>query len=114
MQKTYNGIMQEFFARLWLFNFTKIMIVSKGKKSKNTVGDVYWKANFKFILEWVVLNFKKVVVLKRGILKELERLIKKSTEKRKRYSRSYPREIKRPSSPYKHNSTILVVNGVKV
>ncbi len=112
--KKFNGLMQEFFARLWLFNFTKMMMVSKGKIQKRTIGETYYKANFKFIVEWVVLNFKRVIFLRRGVLKELEKLVKKSTEKRKRYSRSYTREIKSPSSSYKHNSTIMVVNGVKI
>ncbi len=103
---TYNGILQELYARFWLFNFTKIQIFFREKKQIRIMGKIYFRANFKLCVEWIVNNFYKILKKKRAVFKPLERLIKISTEKRKRYSRSYPRQIKRPASPYVYNNVI--------
>jgi IS4 transposase len=111
--KKYNGILQEFFVRLWAFNFSKILMFSKGKKTR-IIGESYERANFKLCQEWVLRNIFSILKRKRGIFKRFKELIKKSTERRKRYFRSYPREIKTPASPYKRNNTVWIVNGKPV
>jgi len=110
----YNNILQELFARLWLFNATKILCFNRGDIRHNPTSNKYRKVNFKLCVEWFVRNFEDVVNAARGIFKKLKSLLKVSTEKRKRYSRSYERQIKSPASPYKYNNTIMKVNGIKI
>lgn len=110
----YNNILQELFARLWLFNATKILCFNRGDIRHDPTSNGYRKVNFKLCVEWFVRNFNDVVNGRRGVFKKLSRLMKVSTERRKRYSRSYKREIKSPGSPYKINNTIMKINGVRV
>src|SRR5690606_18859683 len=112
--KDYNNILQELYARLWLFNATKALCFNRGDIRHDPTSDVYRKTNFKLCVEWFVRKFKDVMGARRGIYKELKNVMKISTEIRKRYSRSYKREIKTPASPYKRNNTIMKVNGVRV
>jgi IS4 transposase len=108
--KKYNGILQEFFARLWAFNFSKILMFQKGKYARK-IGESYQRANFKLCQEWVLRHILAILKNKRGIFQGLKKLIKKSTERRKRYTRSYKRELKGPASPYERNNTVWVING---
>jgi hypothetical protein len=110
----YNNILQELYARLWLFNATKILCFNRGDIRHNPTSNVYQKTNFKLCVEWIVRKFNEVITGQRGIFKELKNLMRISTEKRKRYSRSYKREIKSPGSPYKYNNTIMKVNGIRI
>ncbi len=110
----YNNILQELYARLWLFNATKIMCFNRGDIRHDPTSNVYQKINFKLCVEWIVRKFDDVMSGRRGVFKELKNLMRISTEKRKRYSRSYKREIKSPGSPYKYNNTIMKVNGIRI
>lgn len=110
----YNNILQELYARLWLFNATKVLCFNRGDIRHDPTSSVYWKVNFKLCVEWFVRKFKEVMAARRGIFKELRNVMRISTEKRKRYSRSYKREIKTPASPYKRNNTIMKVNGIRI
>lgn len=112
--RDYNNILQELFARFWLFNATKIMCFCRGDIRHDPISNEYRKINFKVCVEWFVRNFDKIVKGARGIFKGLKRLMKKSTEKRKRYTRTFKREIKSPGSPYKYNNTIFKINGVRM
>jgi len=112
--RDHNNILQELYARLWLFNATKALCYNRGDIRHDPSSEVYWKVNFKLSVEWFVRKFKEVMSGSRGIFKELKNVMRISTEKRKRYSRSYKREIKTPASPYKRNNTIMKVNGVRV
>lgn len=112
--KDYNNILQELYARLWLFNATKALCFNRGDIRHDPTKDIYRKINFKLCVEWFIRKFKEVMGAKRGIFKELKEVMRISTETRKRYSRSYKREIKTPASPYKRNNTIMKVNGVRV
>ena len=40
-----------------------------------------------------------------GLFNSIQLLIKRSTEKRKRRSRTHPRELRSPASPYPYNNT---------
>jgi hypothetical protein len=104
-----NGLLQEFFTRMWLFNFTKIQIFFRSKKHKRENGGTYYRTNFKLCCEWIVRKFPLLLKRKLTIFKEIDELIRISTEKRKRYSRSFEREIKRPASKYKYNNTVWLV-----
>lgn len=104
--KLTNGILQELYASLWLMNFTKIQILQNSpKKLLNIRNWNYEKPNFKLILNHIVSLLPKIFKRIRGLFKELKILINLSTEKRKHYSRAYPRELKTPASPYKYNNT---------
>ena len=100
-----NGIMQEIYALLWLINFTKILMQFSGKKPLNPMSRRYEKPNFKLILNFIVKIMPKIWKRIADVIRHIQRLIKDSTERRKRYSRSYPREIKSPASPYPYNNT---------
>lgn len=103
--KNYNGILQELYARFWKINFTKISMAKAGQKPLDPDKDVYKKANFKliynFIGDWILRYWKKLQYL----IAYVKPLIRRSTEKRKRWSRSYERVIKSPASPYKYDNT---------
>jgi hypothetical protein len=104
--KSLNGILQELFAAFWLKNFTRIQIAKKNRKPKITLCDQYEKPNFKLILDWMKTKLKRLLNRKLGVLRDLKKLIKLSTEKRVHYKRTYPRQLKCAASPYPYNNTI--------
>ncbi|MCB0415041.1 MAG: transposase, partial [Bdellovibrionales bacterium] len=104
--KTLNGCLQELYARMWLMNYTRIQIFFKSKFKKNSITRRYKAANFKLVLGWVERNFAKIFQRVKGVLKPLEEIIKRTLECRKRHSRSYPRHIKKPQSPYPYVNTV--------
>jgi Transposase DDE domain len=101
-----NGILQEIFATFWTMNFTRIQIAKKSKKPKITMSDQYEKPNFKLIVDWMKTKLKRLLNRSLGVLRELKKLIKLSTEKRVHYERSYPRQLKCAATPYSYNNTI--------
>lgn len=106
--KTLNGCLQELYARMWLMNYTRIQIFLKSKYKKNSITKKYAAPNFKLLLGWVERNFYKIFHKVKGVFDPFEEIIKRSLECRKRHSRSYPRELKRPQSPYPYNNTVVV------
>lgn len=103
--KSTNGIYQELYALFWLINFVKLQIHKTMKKPKNLLRSDYKRANFKAILNWVLNRFGKILKRIQRLYFELRKLIKKSTERRKHLSRSFPRHLRCPASPYKYNNT---------
>lgn len=104
--KSFNGILQELYATLLTINLTKILsFFARGQRHINPESATYEKPNFKLLLN----NFVDFVVNNRPQLSNLihrfQALIKRSTEKRKRRSRTHPREIRSPASPYPYNNT---------
>jgi hypothetical protein len=108
--KTINGIRQELYATFWLMNFVKIQMNKCEKRTKVVLSDVYLKPNFKLAINFVKSKFSKIIRKSRGVLKELVVVLDMSTEKREHESRSYPRELKTPDSPYPRNNTIWNVS----
>jgi hypothetical protein len=104
--KSMNGILQELYASFWLINFTKIQMNLRMKKAINPLLARYQKPNFKVILNHVIDVFRKILNKIRGVLNDIAYLIKLTTERRKRYSRKYPRQIRGPASPYPYNNTV--------
>lgn len=99
--KSFNGILQEIYVSLLVLNLTKILsFFARGQKHINPENSTYSKPNFKLL----ITHFIKFVVNRRPqlshLIHEFQALIKRSTEKRKRRSRSHPREIRSPASPY--------------
>lgn len=103
--KSINGIRQELYVAAWLYNFTKLKIISKHNPVKDCMKEVYKKPNFKVLFGWVTKNIIKIFKEIRGVWKTFVELIACTMETRRRHSRSYKREIKSPQSPFPYNNT---------
>jgi len=103
--KFINGIRQELYTALWLYNFVKLKILQKTNPEKECMEITYRKPNFKFIFGWITSKLFKILKGTRGVLKDLVELINRSMETRTRRSRSYPRVIKSPASPFPYKNT---------
>lgn len=101
-----NGIYQELYALMWMINFTKIHISIREKKPRNPCSRRYQRTNFKLIFNFLLNRLIKILKRIRGVMNPLDKLIKKYTETRKHFKRSYPRELKSPASPYPRNNTL--------
>lgn len=103
--KSINGIRQAFYLSLWLYNFTKLKLLSKFGSAKESMKDTYEKPNFKILWGWIAKNFVRTCKEVQGVWKIFVELIAATIETRTRHSRSYPREIKSPQSPFPYNNT---------
>jgi len=103
--KSYNGLMQELYAKFWLINATKGILKIIGEKPLDPMKRTYRKANFKLIFNMFIERFQLLWHKFEELIAWLKTLAKESTENRKRCSRRYPREIKTPASPYTYNNT---------
>lgn len=103
--KSLNGILQELYASFWLWNYSKIQTHLRLKKPENPLQFDYGKPNYKLILSYIVKLFPRILKRSRGVLKDLQTLMNLSTERRKRRSRKYKRELKTPRSPYPYHNT---------
>ena len=103
--KKINGIRQELWVAIWVYNFVKMKILNHFDPSEKAMEVEYSKPNFKLIFGWITSQLPKVLKGLRGFKKMLVELIDRSMEKRKRHSRSYPREIKSPRSPFPYRNT---------
>jgi hypothetical protein len=106
--KSLNGILQELYAAFWLLNFAKIQNVISNENPIEVMKDEYKKPNFKLLLGFIIDCLPEIMKRIRGVLAKVPKLLKLSTEKRKRHTRSYPRELKVSASPYKYNNTVSV------
>ncbi len=99
--KKLNGILQEIFALLWLTNAVRAECNRYIKHAKNWFCDRYEKSNFKLCTEIVIENLDLLIFKKRTeFYRILEYWIRRSTEKRRRLSRSYPRVVKQRGREY--------------
>ena len=103
--KSLNGILQELYAVMYLINFTRMQMNRKQKRVKDPLSKEYSKPNFKFILDWIISIFPKILRKIRGVLVPIVELMNLSTEKRKHRSRSYPRQLRHPGPSYPFNNT---------
>ncbi len=104
--KSVNGIYQELYARFWLINYTKIQIHVHTQKPKNPLRDEYEKPNFKLLYNFILLVFPKILKRNPRVIIDFERLRKRSLDRRWHESRRYPRQLKRPASPYPYNNCV--------
>ena len=104
--KFINGIRQELYVALVLYNFVKLKILSKFNQSQECLREVYKRPNFKLLFGWMMQRFYKIFKQVRGVMKGFDELLVRSLEKRKRRSRSYKREIKSPQSPFPYKNTV--------
>lgn len=103
--KKFNGIMQELYAKFWLVNFTKISMILAGQKPRHPVHRTYRKANFKAIFNYIADILPTIWFKLQEVVAQIRPLLRRTTQKRKRCSRTYKRELKRPRSPYPHKET---------
>jgi len=106
--KSINGIRQELYCTFWLMNYTRILMNKCSKTAKIALQSEYFKPNFKLVVDWIKSHTREIFKRKRGLKKEIRELMKKSTEKRIHYSRSYPRIVKGPASNYPYRNTIWI------
>lgn len=103
--KFINGIRQELWVGIWLYNFVKLKILDHFDPAKQAMKEEYIKPNFKLIFTWISSKLGEIFKRLRGFKKTLVELINRSLEKRRRHSRSYKREIKSPRSTFPYNNT---------
>lgn len=104
--KKMNGILQEFFAGLWLVNYARIVILAESlEKEVKPLEINYTKPNFKLILDTVIEHLKDIFLNHTEVLRErIRSLIIRTTARRKRRSRSYPRSLRGSPSPYPYDN----------
>lgn len=104
--KSENGIKQEIYTLFWIINYTKILLFSEGpQKRQKPLSKTYKKPNFKLIFNFIAKRMPKIMLNLQRFITRIRELIRVSTEKRKARSRSFPREIRSPASPYPYNNT---------
>jgi hypothetical protein len=103
--KNYNCIMQELYALMWLINATKGLMQIGGALPLDPTKRRYKKSNFKLIFNLLAQHLHELWYRFRELIAWLSDLVKESTEKRKRCSRRYPRQLRKPASPYPYKNT---------
>lgn len=107
--KNINGVLQEIYARLWLMNFTRILVLETHRVHLNPIARSYRKPNYKLLYTWVADSLKQVIDDFSSLRSHFVQLIEISLEKRKRRHRSYPRELKYSGKCYPRNSSIIAI-----
>jgi hypothetical protein len=106
--KSVNGILQEIYALLWLRNYTKIQIHQNNPKPLPVLGKEYFKPNFKLILSYIVENLHPIFKRTYDGLIKLPNLVTRYMERRTRYSKRHPRELKYSLKRYNFNNTVWI------
>lgn len=104
--KFINGIRQELYVALVLYNFVKLKILSKFNQAKECMKETYKRPNFKLLFGWVTSKLFEIMKSVRGVLKDFEKLLVTSLETRTHYSRHYERQIRSPQSPFPYKNTL--------
>lgn len=104
--KSENGILQEFYAKLWLMNMTRTLMYLAGEKIKGVEEKIYSKANFSLCFRELVRKLRQFLENPTALIIRFIKLIRKTREKRQKNSRSYQREIRGPQSKYSYNNTV--------
>lgn len=105
--KFFNGIMQEIYVHLIMMNFTKINIFKEGGYKIDLKKNETKKANFKFIF-YIIFDLIPSALENKinHIINEIRDGIRRTVEKRKRLSRSYPRQTKKRGKSYLNASVV--------
>lgn len=103
-----NGIKQEIFVTLWVFNQVKLWEFSQNPRSWHRIlKKEYLRPCLKALLLWFRDHFSELCSsLSEQAWLEFQFIIERTLEKRTRHKRSYPRASKRPAR--KHSSLALV------
>jgi hypothetical protein len=108
-----NGVLQELYAALWLMNQARIQMAARMRKRCSLTSLFgYAKANFKLITDFIIDSLDDLVFGRfRRIQRRLNELLNRSVERRRRRSRSYPRQVKYSRKAYP--SASIVAREVK-
>jgi hypothetical protein len=99
--KSLNGVLQELYATWWLLNYTKLQTFEHIDPVKNFYKKIYIKTNFKFVLNFVKENiYNFLFYFSRALFNRLKFLINRTKEKRRKFSRSAPRQRKTSNKVY--------------
>jgi Transposase DDE domain len=102
-----NGILQEIYALLWLVNQVRLLVTRTVSSAGDWLDDEYKKSNFKLCTQLVMDHLDLLLRCDLRKFREiLDYWIKRSIEKRRHLSRSYPRQVKRFGKKYKNASTV--------
>lgn len=111
--KFFNGVMQEIYVHLIMMNFAKINIFKEGGYKIDLKKNETNKANFKFIFKVIFDLISSALENKiNHIVDEIRDEIRRTIEKRKRLSRSYPRQTKRKGKSY-DNASVVKLRALK-
>jgi hypothetical protein len=111
--KTKNGILHEIYTSFWLNVLVNAEISGKHDLAGEFMQDIYHKPNTKRILAFIANNTRELLVAPCVVtVIKFWRLIERSKEKRKRYSRWYPREIKYGASDKNYVRNTLVARSI--
>jgi hypothetical protein len=102
--KTYNGIMQELYMRLWIFNATRLLTGACQVFAKVGMTQ-YQRANHRVIMYYVAGDLHRYWRNFSRLLPRVKQLVKATSQTRIAYKRDNPRVIKSPRSPYEYSST---------
>lgn len=107
--KFFNGIMQEIYVHFVMMNITRILIFQEEGYKIDIEKDETQKANFKFIF-YVIFNLIPDIIKNKvaTVMEEVKAEINKTIEKRKRLSRSYPRQVKKKGKSYLNASAVKI------
>jgi hypothetical protein len=100
-----NGILQEIFCLLWATNAIKMQVYSHC--DEDILKETYRKPNFKLCMELLIRYVDLLVRNKVSRFADLLDLwLRRTSETRKRRSRSYPRAVKRYGTGFSTNSQV--------
>jgi hypothetical protein len=106
--KKTNGILQEFFASLWLINYARIQTLFEFDPIlKDPLDPHYEKPNFKLILDTVIRRLHELFIYgPKNLANTVRELINRTTVKRKRRSRSYKRVLRGSPSSFNYDNQV--------
>jgi hypothetical protein len=110
--KSENGILQELYAAFWLLNFTQMQIFHRRRKPENPIQRAYERPSLKLIYDWIRDRLAALFQGMRAFLDEIAKLIKISTQRRKRLHRSYPRRLRMAAPLYPYENVRWVWEGL--
>ena len=106
--KNMNGILQELYASVWLYNTIKLQsFEEEPEEEERELKEEYHCSCFKSLLRWSVDNLRLIIQKKWHQWKEgISTILSRTREKRKRNERSYPRVTKQPLNRFPSQSLI--------
>lgn len=106
--KSTNGIFQEIYASLIIQALARIVTSLETKPELSFMMQAYSKSNLKAVMSKMIDCLGRIVILKsHKVIEGIVKFIKKTVEKRKRFTRNYDRKTKfSVGNLYKHESVI--------
>jgi len=106
--KSENGIFQEIFARLWLINLARLQLMIEQPRVENWLEASYKKANLKLLVELLVECVPLILRKRfRQVVGQINELVRRTLQKRKRLSRRYPRQLRSSQNTNYFHSNVV-------